>query len=472
MKIHYHSDLIPAFRYRQALTAGAVFCFWLTVQLAVSQTPMVWDPANDDPQYEARKQNLVQPVKPEQKITATPSTLATPACFEPFSNTGQNGWIQAPRNDDGSFGPVALGWNFSLFGTIYDKVYINTNGNITFNSSLTQYTPNGFPISTPMVAAFWADVDTRNTNSGAIWYKVFSDRLVVTWDHVGYYNQQVDKTNTFQMTIKANTAAGFTGDDVIFAYDDMQWTTGSASSGVSGFGGAAATVGANRGNNIDYIQTGRFNINSAQAPNIPTAGSLGGIDWLDGKCIGYQVRGGTITNIPPSVAGLPANNTITLGIGDTRNLLLQFSGPEVSQNVTVTSNLNSLCNGTVVFNGNNSPNPSATFTIIGGTCNVGTKTISFTATDNGTPAASQTFSIQVTVVNPCPTMVVLNNITDDFTGGTTIVKTMASNGSIVAANRILNPGTKATYQSRSILLNPGFRADKETVFKAEPGGCI
>jgi hypothetical protein len=38
----------------------------------------------------------------------------------------------------------------------------------------------------------------------------------------------------------------------------MQWTTGAASSGVGGFGGVPATVGVNKGDNINYVQIGRF----------------------------------------------------------------------------------------------------------------------------------------------------------------------------------------------------------------------
>lgn len=381
------------------LKISLLFCF----AFGIVNAQTVTNPADTDPDYEARKQALIQSqILSSQTVAKPRSITALPDCFELVDES----WSTAPRNDDGSIGPIALGWDFSLYGTIFSSVFINTNGNITFNSPLGTFSPTGFPISTPMVAAFWADVDTRPATSGVIRYKVFSDRLVVTWDHVGYFSQQIDKTNTFQMTIKANTGASFSGNDVIFAYDDMQWTTGSASGGVGGFGGSAATVGVNKGNTIDFIQTGRFNINSSDPPNIPTVGTPGGISWLDGQCLGFQV--GNTGNVPPAVAGLPAN--ITLESGDVRTISMQFSGPETNQNVNVTFNANGLCGVSAVITNNDTPNPNVVLTITGGACNLGSNMVSFTATDNGTPIRTQTFPLTIIVngaISP-PTLVAVS----------------------------------------------------------------
>lgn len=373
---------------------------------AQQQLPQLWDPASTDPQYEARKLQAVRPTHQSVGVARglpNRAPLARTDCFEPFDTTATGGWTQVPRGDDTSYGPVALGWDFSLFGFRYNSVYVNINGNITFDAPLTTFNAAGFPIGTPMIAPFWADVDTRNPASGTIWFKVFPDRLVVVWNQVGYFGRQADKKNTFQLVIKANTAPSFSGNDVLIAYEDMQWTTGSASQGVNGFGGVPATVGANRGNNVNFIQTGRFNLNSSQAPNQPNVGDPGGVDWLDGQCLGYQVRGtsGTVTNIPPAVAGLPAGSAITVAQGETRTVTLQFSGPETNQTVTVNSTLNGLCNATAVPSGNGGTNPTVVFTVTGSACNVGTSTVNFVATDNGLPAPQQVnFPLQVTVSPP------------------------------------------------------------------------
>ncbi|QJD77905.1 nidogen-like domain-containing protein [Spirosoma rhododendri] len=365
----------------------------------LAQAPKNWNPADTDPTYEARKMQS-QTASPNQQVSTNAfvgTFVALPSCFEPYDTTANGGWTRLPRQDDNSIGPIALGWSFSLFGSVYSSVYINTNGNVTFAAPLSQYTATGFPIGTPMVAPFWADVDTRNANSGSVWYKIFPDRLVVTWSFVGYYNTQADKKNTFQLVLRNNTAPGFSGDDVLFSYGDMQWTTGSASGGVNGFGGSAATVGINRGNSVDYIQTGRFNLAGGQAPTLSTPG---GIDWLDGKCFTYRL-GGTATNLPPVVAGMPTGNQIVLNQGETRVVPLQFTGPESNQNVNVTANLNGLCNAVAPITNNATPSATASFSVTASPCNVGTKQVVFTATDNGTPAATQSFTLTV-VVNPPP----------------------------------------------------------------------
>ena len=375
-----------------------------TAALAQQLPAQNWSPASTDPQYEARKLQAARPtIRQVEHENARPTRpLARPACFETLDTTAAGGWTRVPREDDNSFGPVTLGWNFSLFGTSYSSVYVNTNGNITFGSPLSTYSALGFPTSTPMIAPFWADVDTRGSGSGSVWFKVFADRLVVVWSRVGYFSSQYDKKNTFQLVIKANTAANFSGNDVLISYDDMQWTTGSASSGINGFGGVAATVGANRGNNVDFVQTGRFNLNSSQAPNQPNVGDPGGVNWLDSQCLGYQVRGtsgGGASNIPPAVAGLPAGSAITVAQGETRTVTLQFSGPETNQTVSVSSALNGLCNASVNTTGNGGSNPVTVFSVTGSACNVGTSTVNFTATDNGQPAAQVNFPLQVTVAS-------------------------------------------------------------------------
>ncbi len=448
------------------------FLFFLTINswcfLAFGQNPKVIQATDLDPQYQIKKDSLNKiNASPKVNIPNAPYTKAAPACFEPFSNTGGNGWIEVPRGDDDSYGPIALGWNFSLFGTNYSSVYINTNGNISFGSSYYTYTPSGFPVSTPMIAAFWADIDTRNTTGGSIWYKVFPDKLVVSWDRVGSYNQNATKLNSFQLTIKANTAPTFTGDDVLFSYDDMQWTTGSLNGGSGGFGGTPATAGMNKGDNLTFIQTGRFNLNSSAAPNTPP-GAAGGIDWLDGKCLSYLVKNSG--NTPPAVAGLPANNQMILNNEDSRNLVLQFSGPETNQNVSIVPNLNNVCGVGVRIDGNNTPNPIVSVNVIGSSCNLGTNYITLTATDNGTPAASQTFTLAI-VVNNCQTDVQLVNVTDDISKGNNIVKASQVNGKITATNKVLNGSTKTVYNARSINLNSGFRAETGTIFIAEVGGC-
>lgn len=86
------------------------------------------------------------------------------------------GWNNA---DDGSHGPINLGFPFHLYGQNYFSAYINTNGNITFGQPYTSFTAAGFPLNGyAMVAPFWADVDLRGAGAGnnIVRYKVTPPR--------------------------------------------------------------------------------------------------------------------------------------------------------------------------------------------------------------------------------------------------------------------------------------------------------
>ena len=48
------------------------------------------------------------------------------------------------RNDDGSYGPNPLPFPVGFFGTTYASVFVNNNGNVTFDGPLSTYTP--FPL--------------------------------------------------------------------------------------------------------------------------------------------------------------------------------------------------------------------------------------------------------------------------------------------------------------------------------------
>ena len=127
--------------------------------------------------------------------------------------------------------------------------FINKNGNITFNSVLSSYAPTAFPgAPQPIIAPWWADVDTRNSSSGLAWHKApNANQLVVTWDDVGYYNSHADKSNSFQLILArlpGDTSGAFSAE---FRYETLQRTTGDASGGSRGFGGTLEQAGYDNG---------------------------------------------------------------------------------------------------------------------------------------------------------------------------------------------------------------------------------
>jgi hypothetical protein len=161
------------------------------------------------------------------------------------------------RNDDSSTGAVATGFTSNFNGINYSSLYVNNNGNVTFSGPLSTYTPSGITAgSLPMLAPFFADVDTRNAASGVTQYGqgVIGGRNVfgVNWINVGYYSNHVDKLNSFQLIITDRSDTGAGNFDFEFNYDTILWETGDASGGSGGFGGTPAAAGYTNGAGTYY----------------------------------------------------------------------------------------------------------------------------------------------------------------------------------------------------------------------------
>lgn len=197
---------------------------------------------------------------------------------------GPNGYGTScmPPNDDGSWPEIdaitpdptglditpAFPKGLHFYTGNYTHAWINNNGNISFNAALSTFTPNAFPgAPQPMIAPYWADVDTRdatycgnagypdaegypagamcmNPQTNGVWWSLTPGQMVVTWDSVGYYQCHPTPVMSFQMIL---TAAGC-GDvvapdggvagvdfDIEFRYATCGWEVGDASGGTDGF---------------------------------------------------------------------------------------------------------------------------------------------------------------------------------------------------------------------------------------------
>lgn len=154
------------------------------------------------------------------------------------------------RNDDGYSDPVTLPFPVNFGGALQTTLYVNNNGNVTFGSGRSQYTPDDLTTATgwAIIAPFFADIDTRNVASAQTTYGSSPDGKVfcVNWVDVGYYSQHADKTNSIQLLLinRAGLPGGQPGDfDIQFNYDRITWETGDASGGSGGFGGTPAAAG-------------------------------------------------------------------------------------------------------------------------------------------------------------------------------------------------------------------------------------
>ena len=298
-------------------------------------------------------------------------------------------------NDDGSSSYIQLPFSFDFYGTQYDSVIINNNGNISFLAPYFEFTANPFPDpSYNMIAPFWGDVDTRSINGGNVWYKVTNDALIVIWDHVGYYDMNDNLTNTFQLVISNGQDTIIHGNNNIsFCYGDMQWTTGDASSGLGGFGGFAATVGVNIGNGIDFFQVGQFD-----APGTGFDGPYAltdQVDFLDDQEVYFDVAGMNVANIPPLVINSNICDTIDVYTGDTLHKsmnLAQFTlslmTPEFGQILTYGISSDAPTGFSFIENVNNSEYVALECSFDAQGLTPGMYHINVSVSDNGSPAAS------------------------------------------------------------------------------------
>ncbi len=199
-------------------------------------------------------------------------------------------------NDDSSTGSVDIGFSANFFGTTYSSLYVNNNGNLTFNGSLSTFTPFDLgTTTTPIIAPFFADVDTRGT--GTLTYGQGTvggnNAFGATWNAVGYWSQNVNPTNTFQVILIDRSDIG-TGDfDIEFNYDQIGWDSSV---------GNSARVGYANGLGTFYEEAGS-GVNGAFLD--------GGSNSLVDQSILYTVRNGVVNPSPnPTV---PAPGAILLG---------------------------------------------------------------------------------------------------------------------------------------------------------------
>ena len=154
-----------------------------------------------------------------------------------------------PANDDGSTGLVGLGFTANINGTNFTQTYVNNNGNITFNDALGTFTPSAISSGAfgPIIAAFFADVDTRAAGSDPVRYgsALLGGRAVfgVNYINVGVYNQQ-SLFNSFQMILTDRSDIALGDFDIQYNYDRIVWEAGTASNAPGGgLGGTSALVG-------------------------------------------------------------------------------------------------------------------------------------------------------------------------------------------------------------------------------------
>lgn len=249
-------------------------------------------------------------------LTATTLALSAPA-FSAAIHDSSLFTNVLPANDDGSTGLVSLGFTANINGTDFTQTYVNNNGNITFNNPLRTFTPSAISNGAfgPIIAPFFADVDTRAAGSNPVTYgsatlgvfNVFG----VNYIHVGVYNSQ-PIFNSFQMILTDRSDINAGDFDIQFNYDTIVWEAGTASGApAGGLGGTSALVGYWTSATSNATLPGSL-VNGALVDGGPNALIS---NSLNSNILGqynFQVRNGEVVN--PNRVPEPASLAL-LGIG-------------------------------------------------------------------------------------------------------------------------------------------------------------
>jgi hypothetical protein len=214
------------------------------------------------------------PVKPGSTGTgraAGQSTAhAVPAVISDAIRPGFNATTYGP-NDDGSYpcvGPEAgspsgctptaipIGFNINFFGQPYSSLFLNNNGNVTFDAPQSDYTP--LPIlstSRVLIAPYFSDVDTRTGPTVTFGPGTVDGHAAwgANWQGVGCFDEITTVANTFQLVLINRSDTGAGNFDMEFNEGSIQWETGQASGGdASCLGGSSARVGYSNGSTAAF----------------------------------------------------------------------------------------------------------------------------------------------------------------------------------------------------------------------------
>lgn len=174
------------------------------------------------------------------KPAAAASYTATAVAFNFFDISATGTVLAGISNNDDAAEQVALPFSFTFYDTVYNTLFVSSNGLITFgtgNSTFTNANLAGNP-GQAAIAPYWDDLwtidpdgDVRTQTLGP----VGSQQFVIQWTNVDYFPDQGDAL-TFQVVLFEGST------NILFNYADLDLFRNSATAGVKDVGAGGNTL--------------------------------------------------------------------------------------------------------------------------------------------------------------------------------------------------------------------------------------
>lgn len=138
--------------------------------------------------------------------------------------------------DDG-FVSASIGFAVNFFGSVFNDLFVNNNGNTTFESAFTNFNPQNIDFTTSnrkIIAPFFADIDTRTGTTPPLAGKVTYGQSTVdgrpafgvNWFNVFCFaGNSLDLLNTFQLVLIDRSDINPGDFDIELNYDEVIWDT-------------------------------------------------------------------------------------------------------------------------------------------------------------------------------------------------------------------------------------------------------
>ncbi|MCK5127965.1 MAG: dockerin type I repeat-containing protein, partial [candidate division Zixibacteria bacterium] len=110
--------------------------------------------------------------------------------------------------DDGSTGPLGMGFSFPFYDSSYSDVYIGSNGVLSFGTGATSRTNQNLPIVTApnnLIALWWDDLDPAEGGNIYYYYDSVNERFIVSFVEIrNYQNPDGTGSLSFQAILYPN----------------------------------------------------------------------------------------------------------------------------------------------------------------------------------------------------------------------------------------------------------------------------